>query len=178
MKPDPSRELLHAAERLGLEARAVSSDHASLKLWLRLLACTTQIEAEIRRRLRAHFDISLARFDYLAQLYRYRNGLKMNQLSRHLMVTTGNITGLTDDLQRDGLVQRENDPDDRRAWRVSLTGEGARIFETMAAEHERWIVELFAGLDARQLQQMHAGLGELRVHMMRSGSDRDEEISA
>ena len=181
MKPDPSRELLHAAERLGLEARAVSSDHATLKLWLRLLSCTTQIEAEIRRRLRAHFahfEMSLARFDYLAQLYRYRNGLKMNQLSRHLMVTTGNITGLTDDLERDGLVQRQNDPGDRRAWRVSLTGEGVRIFETMAAEHEQWIIELFAGLDARQVQQMHAGLGELRVHMMRSGSDRDEEISA
>ena len=166
MKADPSRALLHAAEGLGLEARAVSSDHASLKLWLRLLASTTQIEAEIRRRLRAHFDISLARFDYLAQLYRHRDGLKMNQLSRHLMVTTGNVTGLTDDLERDGLVQRANDADDRRTWRVSLTAQGTRIFERMAVEHERWIIELFGGLDARSVEQMHASLGQLRVHLM------------
>lgn len=176
MKADPSRALLHAAEGLGLEARAVSSDHATLKLWLRLLASTTQIEAEIRRRLRAHFDISLARFDYLAQLYRYPDGLKMNQLSRHLMVTTGNVTGLTDDLERDGLVRRDNDPDDRRAWRVSLTDTGARSFEAMAIEHERWIIELFAGLDARSVAQMHASLGQLRVYMMRL--DRNEETPA
>ena len=68
MKPDDSRALLHEGEELGHEARAVSTDHATLKLWLRMLACTTQIEAEIRRRLRARFGISLARFDYLAQL--------------------------------------------------------------------------------------------------------------
>ncbi len=170
MTADPSRALLHAAEGLGLEARAVASDHATLRLWLRLLATTTQVEAEIRRRLRAHFEISLARFDYLAQLYRYRDGLKMNQLSRHLMVTTGNITGLTDDLERDGLVQRENDADDRRAWRVSLTARGTRSFEAMAVEHERWIIELFAGLDPREVQQVHASLGALRVHLLRIGN--------
>ena len=166
MKADPSRALLHRAEGLGLEARAVAGDHAALKLWLRMLACTTQIEAEIRRRLRLHFDISLARFDYLAQLYRYRDGLQMNRLSRHLMVTTGNVTGLTDDLERAGLVRRDNDPIDRRAWRVSLTELGTRSFEAMAAEHERWIVELFGGLDAKTVQQLHHTLGQLRVQML------------
>ena len=63
-----------------------------------MLACTTQIEAEIRRRLRERFGISLARFDYMAQLYRYQDGMKMRELSRYLMVTGGNVTGLTDDL--------------------------------------------------------------------------------
>jgi hypothetical protein len=90
--------LLHETEELGHEARADSTDHAALKLWLRMLSCATQIESEIRRRLRANFDISLARFDYMARIYRHRDGLKMNQLSRQLMVTTGNVTGLTDEL--------------------------------------------------------------------------------
>ena len=142
------------------------TDHATLKLWLRMLACTTQIEAEIRRRLRMRFDISLARFDYLAQLFRHRDGVKMSQLSKQLMVTTANVTGLTDELERDALVQRENDPSDRRAWRVRLTTKGRRLFEKMASEHEQWILELFGGLDGKTVQQLHQGLGQLRVQMM------------
>jgi DNA-binding MarR family transcriptional regulator len=176
MRPDDSRALLHEGEELGHEARAVSTDHATLKLWLRMLACTTQIEAEIRRRLRVHFDISLARFDYMAQLFRHRDGVKMNQLSKQLMVTTGNVTGLTDELQRDGLVQRENDPADRRAWRVRLTPKGKRLFEAMASEHEKWILELLGGLDDKTVQHLHQGLGQLRVQMMQL--DKNEENKA
>ena len=176
MRPDDSRALLHEGEELGHEARAVSTDHATLKLWLRMLACTTQIEAEIRRRLRVHFDISLARFDYMAQLFRHRDGVKMNLLSKQLMVTTGNVTGLTDELQREGLVQRENDPLDRRAWRVRLTPKGKRLFESMATEHEKWILELLGGLDDQTVQQLHHGLGQLRVQMMQI--DKNEESKA
>ena len=124
-------------------------DHAVLKLWLRMLASTTQIEAEIRKRLRERFGISLARFDYMAQLYRYRDGLKMRVLSRYLMVTGGNVTGLTDELEREGVVQRSASPEDRRAWIVSLTPKGRRSFEAMAKEHEEWLLELFAGLDEK-----------------------------
>ena len=166
MTLENSRELLHDGEQLGQEARIVPSDHATLKLWLRMLSCTKQIEAEIRRRLRVHFDTSLARFDYLAQLYRHPAGVRMNVLSRQLMVTTGNVTGLTDELERDGLVRRENDLSDRRAWQVSLTPKGRRTFAAMAREHEKWILELFSGLDNKTVQQLHQPLGRLRVQMM------------
>ena len=145
MKNDVSHALLESAQELGHEARAGSGDHAALRLWLRMLACTTQVEAEIRRRLRERFGISLARFDYMAQLYRYKDGLKMRALSRYLMVTGGNVTGLTDELERDGLVVREGSPDDRRAWIVRLTPKGRRGFEAMASEHEQWVLELFEG---------------------------------
>jgi DNA-binding MarR family transcriptional regulator len=157
-------EALHAAaEHLGPEARAVPQDHAALKLWLRMLACTGQIEAEIRRRLREQFGITLARFDYLAQLYRFNDGLKMGALSRYLMVTGGNVTALTDELAREGLVTRESDPNDRRAWIVRLTAKGRRQFETMADAHERWILELFGGLDDDTLHALHEQLGRLRA---------------
>ena len=165
---DPSHALLEDAQELGHEARAGHADHAALRLWLRMLASTTQIEAEIRRRLREQFDISLARFDYLAQLYRYRDGLKMRELSRYLMVTGGNVTGLTDDLAHEGLVVRESSPQDRRAWIVRLTAKGRRHFETMARVHEGWILELFAGLDPRTVRQLHTQLGQLRVHLVKS----------
>jgi DNA-binding MarR family transcriptional regulator len=171
---DASHALLSQAQELGHEARAASGDHAVLKLWLRLLSSVTQIEAEIRRRLRERFDISLARFDYMAQLYRYRDGLKMRVLSRYLMVTGGNVTGLTDELERDGMVVRESSPDDRRAWIVRLTPKGRKLFEAMAQEHEQWVLALFDGLDAKAVQQLHAHLGTLRVHLMRQDSTNQE----
>jgi DNA-binding MarR family transcriptional regulator len=163
---DASHALLSNAQELGHEARAGKGDHAVLKLWLRMLASTTQIEAEIRKRLREHFDISLARFDYMAQLFRYREGLKMRVLSRYLMVTGGNVTGLTDELEREGVVQRSPSPEDRRAWIVSLTPKGRRSFEAMAKAHEEWLLELFGGLDEKAVQQLYAQLGALRVHLV------------
>jgi DNA-binding MarR family transcriptional regulator len=164
---DASHELLSEAQELGHEGRAHSGTHAALKLWLRMLATTTQIEAEVRRRLREQFDISLARFDYMAQLYRHKDGMKMRALSKYLMVTGGNVTGLTDELAREGLVARESSPTDRRAWIVRLTPKGRRLFETMAQEHERWILELFASMDEKAMTQVHAHLGELRVNLVR-----------
>ena len=176
-EPEPRLDELLGDAAIGHEGRAVASDHAALRLWLRLLACTTQIETEIRRRLRTQFDMTLPRFDYLAQLHRFRDeqppGLRMSQLSRYLMVTGGNVTGLTDELERDGLVARETDPADRRACIVKLTAKGRRGFETMAREHEAWIHELFAGLDARAVQQLHDSLGTLRVHLMRNDAAQE-----
>jgi DNA-binding MarR family transcriptional regulator len=156
---------------IGHEGRALASDHAALKLWLRLLACTTQIETEIRRRLRAQFDMTLPRFDYLAQLHRFRDvqpqGLRMNALSRYLMVTGGNVTSLTDELEKSGHVVRRVDPQDRRSTRVALTLRGRRAFERVAAEHERWVVELLCDLAPDDCRQLHGLLGDLRLALAR-----------
>lgn len=170
-----SRPRLSGSDGLGHEARAMSSDHAALKLWLRLLSSSTQIETEIRRRLRRHFGVTLARFDYMAQLHREPAGMKMRELSSRLMVTGGNVTGLTDDLERDALVVREASPSDRRAWIVRLTPKGRRSFEAMASEHERWIIELFGGLDRAGLQALYTLLGRLRVHLAHGKADSEEQ---
>lgn len=153
------------AQGLCLETRVRDSDHATLKLWLRLLACTTEIQDEIRRRLRAEFSISLGRFDYLAQLYRYPEGLRMRDLSRHLMVTGGNVTGLTVELEREGLVARRSSASDRRAWIVSLTAEGRASFAAMASQHAHWLQQMFGDLDEGTLERLHAQLGELRAQL-------------
>lgn len=164
----PDAPPAQAEHALGLEARAAADDHGSLKLWLRLLACSTQVETEIRRRLRQHFGMSLARFDYLAQVHRHPEGLRMATLSRYLMVTGGNVTALTDDLAAEGWVQRDSDPQDGRSWRVRLTPEGRARFEAAAAVHEGWVIELFAGLPAAERGALHATLGRLREHLARA----------
>lgn len=147
---------------LDTETRASAQDHMALRLWLRLLACTNHIEAPLRTRLREQFAGSLPRFDLMAQLDRHPGGIKMRELSRRLMVTGGNVTGLTDRLVAEGLVARQDDPADRRAFTVHLTAEGERQFKTMARAHETWVVGLLGGLSAGQQQQLFDLLGQLK----------------
>jgi len=134
----------------------------ALRLWLRLLACTNLVEAPLRKRLREQFRGSLPRFDLMAQLDRQPGGMKMRELSRRLMVTGGNVTGLTDRLVAEGLVERHEDPVDRRACTVQLTMEGRRQFRAMARAHEAWVAELFGGLSAAQQKQLFELLGKLK----------------
>lgn len=109
------------ADRPGREAGLSHDDHQAVRLWLRLLTCSTQIEQTIRSHLQAQFGTTLSRFDYLAQLSRFPEGLRMKTLSEYLMVTGGNVTGLTDQLVAEGWVERVADPNDRRSMIVRLT---------------------------------------------------------
>ena len=147
------------------ESRVVDAHHQALKLWLRLLACTTRVEGVIRQRLRSEFETTLPRFDLLAQLEREPEGLSMGELSQRLMVTGGNVTGITDQLEGEGLVVRAEHPGDRRAYRVRLTPAGRRQFRRMAATHEAWIVELFDGWSAEQKTQVQTLLAVLKQHL-------------
>ncbi|MPZ55948.1 MAG: MarR family transcriptional regulator [Rhizobiales bacterium] len=130
-------------------------DHvAELRLWLRLLTCTTLIEGEVRRRLREEFDITLPRFDVLAQLDKARGGMTLGELSQRMMVSNGNITGLVDRLVGDGLIARRASPRDRRVQFVKLTAAGQRAFRAMARANGNWISEIFADLDAGDIEAL------------------------
>lgn len=176
--PKTTTELRLNHESMGLEARASEEDHQSIRVWLRLLSCATEIEAEIRRRLRKQFHMSLARFDYLAQLHRHPEGLSMRALSRYLMVTGGNITGLTDDLEKEGFVSREVAPEDRRSYFVTLTSKGREKFEAVASIHEAWVVELLAGLKVGERGDLNELLGKLRVHLAQTLHDTPESMAS
>jgi DNA-binding MarR family transcriptional regulator len=155
-----------SAQSIDAETRATSDDHHALRLWLRLYACTSLVEARVRRRLQSRFGTTLPRFDLMAQLDRAPRGLRMSELSNRLMVTGGNITGLTDTLEQEGLVLRESDGADRRALRVKLTREGRRVFRAMAAEHEQWIAQMFEGLSAREARALADQLSTLKKHIL------------
>jgi DNA-binding MarR family transcriptional regulator len=144
------------------ETRVRADDHVALRLWLRLLTCTLLVERDIKAKRRERFSMTHARFDLMAQLERHPAGLKMNELSRRLMVSGGNVTGLTDQLVAEGLVERRAVPDDRRAFSVRLTAAGRRAFLGMAREHERWIVDLMDGLSSGERQRLYALLGRLK----------------
>jgi len=130
-------------------------DHKTeLRLWLRLLTCTTLIENEVRRRLRENFDVTLPRFDLLAQLDRTPNGMTLGELSQRMMVSNGNITGLVDRLVAQGLISRRPAPNDRRVQIVKLTAEGRRFFRSMARANANWVGELFGDLSAGDIEAL------------------------
>lgn len=125
-----------------------------LRLWLRLLRASRQIETELRERLRLEFGTTLPRFDVLAALYRNSTGMLMSELSRHLMVSNGNVTGIVDRLVADKLVTRTSRQGDRRASIVQLTPLGHESFGQMAAAHETWVDELLSAFSPNQAQQL------------------------
>ena len=152
-----------------------SAEHPeALRLWLRMLTFTQLIETEVRAGLRDDFATTLPRFDLLAQLERSPGGLKMNELSRRMMVTGGNVTGITDQLVAEGLVQRVAVPDDRRAYRVKLTAKGRRQFGVMAHAHEAWIVSAFSGLSEKEIATLHRLLGKVKEHSLNAANSAQE----
>jgi DNA-binding MarR family transcriptional regulator len=150
---------------LDLSTRLTGEHHQALKLWLRMLSCTVRVEDAIRSRLRASFGITLPRFDLMAQLERQPSGLRMGELSKRMMVTGGNVTGIVDQLEREGLVERVPDPQDGRAAMVRLTPPGRIAFADMAAVHEGWVAELFAGISTTDKTSMIALLDTLKQQL-------------
>jgi DNA-binding MarR family transcriptional regulator len=122
------------------------------------------IERQVRTRLREQFGTTLPRFDLMAQLERHPEGLKMNELSRLLMVTGGNVTAIVDLLAKEGLVERLDEPADRRAYCIRLTMAGGRSFAEMARAHEEWVVELLAGLNRREHDELLKLLAKVKQH--------------
>ena len=145
-------------------------DHSALRIWLRLLTCTQLIERRVRSGLREQFGTTLPRFDLMAQLERHREGLKMNELSRLLMVTGGNVTAIVDQLEKEGLVERLDEPADRRAFRIRLTKSGDKTFAEMARAHEEWVVSLLSGLSRREHEELLKLLAKLKIHAVEVSS--------
>ncbi len=176
MMDDPNAMFIDA-ETVVLER---PRDHkAELRLWLRLLTCTTLVEDEIRARLRADFDVTLPRFDLMAQLHKAPDGLTLSQLSSRMMVSNGNLTALVERLVEAGQLERRVSATDRRVVNVRLTSVGERAFAAMALQHEGWIAELFAQLEDADIEQIMTLLGKLKGSVranIGAGQKRDGKL--
>lgn len=154
------------AETKALEA---PGDHkAELRLWLRLLTCTTMVETEIRRRLRDGFDFTLPRFDLLAQLDKAPDGMTLGEVSKRMMVSNGNVTHVVEKLVASGHLDRRPAPNDRRVQIISLTERGRAEFRAMAKVHEAWIAEMFAGLEQTDIARLMDLLGKTKASVQRA----------
>lgn len=142
-----------------------SQGKQSLRVWLQLLGLTTIIEKKIRRRLSKEFETTLPRFDVLATLEHAHGKMTMGELSRHLLVSKGNVTGVVANLVEQGLVKKENSTEDRRTQYLSLTPHGAHEFEKLAKAHQGWIEDLFSGLEEKSMAGLLEKLGQLKTSL-------------
>lgn len=144
--------------------RERAREEESISIWFRLLSCHALMLAELRRQLEDR--ITLARFDLLASLYR-EDGQTLAGLSRALLVTAGNVTGLVDRAERDGVVERRPEPTDRRVFRVWLTQKGRALIAELLPLHARHVHELIGSLPATDRRELRRLLGGLRDHLRR-----------
>ena len=142
-----------------------------VRLWLRLLRSSRAIEARLRERLRTKFAITLPQFDVMATLARYEDGITMTELSWHLMVSNGNVTGIIDRLAAEKLVSRQAPANDRRSYIVRLTPKGLSQFSAIAKAHEGWVDELLVDIDAAEAESIIRQLDGL-VRSVRNGEVR------
>jgi DNA-binding MarR family transcriptional regulator len=145
-----------------LAPRHVNGSKTRLRLWIRLLRVSRMIEGVARERLKSQFNATLPRFDVMAALYRKPDGMLMSEISRFLMVSNGNVTGIVDRLVSEGFVARAQRNGDRRTSFISLTRKGRATFADMAAAHEGWVDELLAGVSVRDAEQLSAKLKSFR----------------
>jgi DNA-binding MarR family transcriptional regulator len=149
--------------------RPTPAPHLRLRMWVRLLRAVRPIEAELRRRLDREFGVTLPKFDVMAALVRSESGMTMTEVSRQLMVSNGNVTGIVDRLVDEGLVVRIANEEDRRATFVRLTRKGVGLFEAMAAAHERWVDEILGGFSDERSETMIGLIDALREETRTGG---------
>jgi DNA-binding MarR family transcriptional regulator len=152
------------------KAAAPSLSKQRLRLWIRILRAARAIEAEVRERLRVNFDVTLPQFDVMAALERKPDGMTMTELSRFLMVSNGNVTGIIDRLVADRLVVRQAPPNDRRAIIVKLTPRGLKDFTAMAKAHQGWVHNLLSEFDATEAETLIAHLDGLSGRIRNGGT--------
>lgn len=180
MSPDGPADLAGPAGSTWIDAETqVAGSHgdhrAELRLWLRLLTCTTLIETEVRRRLRDTFEFTLPRFDLLAQLDKAEDGLVLGEVSKRLMVSAGNVTAIVDRLLDSGHITRAPSPTDRRVQIIRLTADGRADFARMAEQHGDWIGSLFADLGSDEMEALMGMLARLKGSVRRGMDGRADE---
>jgi DNA-binding MarR family transcriptional regulator len=128
----------------------------AVSVWLRLLKAHGLMLPRVRQTIPEH--LTLPQFDVLAQLYRRRPGMTPGELTRELLVTAGNVTGIVDRLARRRLVERRPVPEDRRAVRVRLTSRGHRVMEQAIPRHRRDLELVLAPVPAPDLTRLREAL--------------------
>ena len=133
---------------------AAEHSKESLRTWLRLLSCETVIERQLRTLLRQNFSVTLPQFDVLSELERAGDPLTMSQLSKELMVSNGNVTGVIDRLEKTGFVKRVRAEHDRRIQYIELTTKGRNEFDRMASQHEQWLADFLSDLSLTEMSKL------------------------
>ena len=140
---------------------AVDFGQRETRFWLQILSLHGYIFSSLNSILNSQFDLSVAKFDVLAQLDRHKEGLALGQLSQNLKVSGGNVSGLVRRLLADDLISKKMSSDDRRSFIVRLTPKGNALFQKASAIHKKHLVQCFKNASAGELEATSVALKSL-----------------
>ncbi|ABF90671.1 transcriptional regulator, MarR family [Myxococcus xanthus DK 1622] len=146
--------LLHEAKRRQLP------DVAGIRLVFQTLSLASAIDRDCAALLAPH-GLSEGRFVLLFLLDAAHDALAPNKLAERAGVTRATVTGLLDGLEREALIERHYDAQDRRALRIRLTRKGKQTAKQVFDQHSRWIASLYGNLSAAERGQLTALLDKL-----------------
>jgi MarR family 2-MHQ and catechol resistance regulon transcriptional repressor len=127
-----------------------------------VLAAADALLRESQRLFRPH-GLTAAQYNVLNVIAARADGLSQQELSEVLVVDRSNVTGLIDRMEKSGWVKRADDPDDRRAYRVTLTAAGRRLFQKVQPLYLESVWRVTAQLRAKPLAAATAALRQLEA---------------
>jgi len=143
-----------------------AGDQKHLKLWVRMLASSTRVVQILNKRMKEHTPLTLAKFDVLVAIDRAPGGvITMSELSRMLLVSNANTTGMVSRLMKDNLVEKWALPTDRRVYSVAMTSEGRKTLKHAIAIHKEWVDELLGGIEADKLDGLIDLFDHFKEHL-------------
>lgn len=150
----------------------------AMRTHLRIASCYNLLMREARQTIARRWQLTLPQFDVLAELARAdAGGFTFVELSRLLLVTSGNLTGIVDRLEQQQLVERRPDSKDRRVIRVALTEKGRDLTDEVLPAHAADIEDILSFMPRASLTQLNELLGRLRDGL-HSRADRDRPVTA
>jgi DNA-binding MarR family transcriptional regulator len=157
LKEIPSNQVLH-----DLSQRYNELDPSAISSALTLLKVAAELQVALNQHF-AHYNLSQGRFVVLIMLYT-TPGTEMccSDIADSIGVSRATITGLLDGLEREGLLKRVDDREDRRRITVTLTANGRKLLERILPDHFRKIAGMMSNLSENDRRKMMELLGRVR----------------
>ena len=127
-------------------------EQRALSAYVKLSRAAQAMETAAHRHLAAH-NLTISQFGVLEALL-HLGPLSQRRLAEKILRSSGNLTMVIDNLERDGLVRRERDPNDRRVMIVNLTKAGEKLIRDLLPTHVRGLTTLFGALEAEEIEEL------------------------
>ncbi|MCP9291274.1 MULTISPECIES: MarR family winged helix-turn-helix transcriptional regulator [Gracilimonas] len=137
---------------MGTHYDGTDEEKSTLNAFIKLMRASESLNGRLSRHL-SDANLTVSQFGTLEALL-HLGPLNQRELGQKLLKSGGNITLVIDNLQKNGLVEKKTDPNDRRAVIISLTKKGRSFIEEFFPQHLDKIKEEFSCLSIKEKEQL------------------------
>ena len=141
----------------------MATKKVSAGTWERLSQCYQMTQKQCRDALRGS-GLTQPQFLVLTQVAE-EEGIPLTRIGENMLVTGGNITGIVDRLEREGLVKRKRDREDRRIIRAFFTAKGKKAYQQAMPAYDRFLKSTFGDLSGAEMGRLHKSLDSLHGNL-------------